>query len=204
MDRGKNSLLGTTQTGYGTTPVGCRGGSRYVEGVPQCFLEISKIQKFDLPNIPRFHAHPNLFKNIKLFFKKVFDLVGFTYALGLSTIIQDLLRFHHRKIPFFFFWKRLEKPIVSDPNNNYHSVAPPPRVSKISKHWPSGLSLLIPFFIDPIFHWSHFLLIPYPDAVDIGTILAKSHSCSLVDIDLVSKILILLYDSSSFLGARLS
>ena len=29
-------------------------------------------------------------------FKNVFDLVGFIYGFGLSTIIQDLLRFHHR------------------------------------------------------------------------------------------------------------
>ena len=28
---------GTPHSGYGTTPVGCRGGNRYVEGEPRTF-----------------------------------------------------------------------------------------------------------------------------------------------------------------------
>ena len=32
----------------------------------------------------------------------MFDLVGLTHVLGLSTIIQDLLRFHPRKCQFSF------------------------------------------------------------------------------------------------------
>ena len=53
---------GTTQTGYGTTPVACGGGSRYFEGV-RGFLEIPKIQNIDLPKIPRFHADPRILGN---------------------------------------------------------------------------------------------------------------------------------------------
>ena len=54
----------TTQTGYRTTPVGCRGGSRHFDGV--CgFLGIPKIQNFDLPKIPRIHADPTLLGNPK-------------------------------------------------------------------------------------------------------------------------------------------
>ena len=35
---------GTTLKGYGTTPVGCRGGSRYVEGCPGfSYLQIKKL-----------------------------------------------------------------------------------------------------------------------------------------------------------------
>ena len=33
--------------------------------------------------------------------KASFDLIGFTHVLGLFTIIQDLSRFYHRKIPLF-------------------------------------------------------------------------------------------------------
>ena len=32
----------------------------------------------------------------------MFDLIGFTYVLRLSTIIQDLLRYHHRIFRFLF------------------------------------------------------------------------------------------------------
>ena len=41
------------------------------------------------------------------------DLIGFTYVLGLSTIIQDLLRFHHRICRFYL--KRSEIQIVLGP-----------------------------------------------------------------------------------------
>ena len=56
----------------------------------------------DRPKVPRFHAVAALFKNIQYLFKNMFDLLGFTYVLGLSTIIQALLRFHHRNFPFLF------------------------------------------------------------------------------------------------------
>ena len=55
---------GTTQIGYRTTLVGCRGGSRYFDEV--CgFSEIPKIQKNDRPKIRRFHADPKSFGNPK-------------------------------------------------------------------------------------------------------------------------------------------
>ena len=41
---GSNGSKGTTKTGYGTTPVWCRGGSRYVEGC-RGFLYL-QIEKF--------------------------------------------------------------------------------------------------------------------------------------------------------------
>ena len=34
----------------------------------------------------------------------MFDLVGFTYVFGLSTLIQDSLRVHHRIFRFFVRW----------------------------------------------------------------------------------------------------
>ena len=45
----------------------------------------------------------NYMVNGQYFFKQMFDLVGFTYASGLFTNNQDLVRFHYRKIPFLFF-----------------------------------------------------------------------------------------------------
>ena len=84
---GAQSCALTTQTGYGTTPSGCRGGSRYFEGVRgfletqrfkklivhkyqdstriKNYLEIPKIRKIDRPKIPRFHADPKLLGNPK-------------------------------------------------------------------------------------------------------------------------------------------
>ena len=89
------------------------------------FLEISKIQTNDRPEIQRFHAHPQLFINIQKLFKHMFDLISFTYVLGFSTIIQDLLRFHHRIFRFYF--KRSEIPIVFDP---------PELLNEIDKYLP--------------------------------------------------------------------
>ena len=61
--------------------VGCKGGSRYFEGV--CgFLGIQKIQKFDLLKIPRFHADPRLFQNGPYFLKDSFYSLGFAYVFG--------------------------------------------------------------------------------------------------------------------------
>ena len=51
-------------------------------------------------------------ENGQYFFKHMFDSVCFTYVFGLSTIIQELLRFHHRKI---LYPNRSEKLIVLDP-----------------------------------------------------------------------------------------
>ena len=73
----------------------CRGGSRYVEGVPWCFLEISKIQKFDRPKIARFHNSPSIIQKVSRSFQTYFrfiDLIVFTYVLkvfGISKIYQD-------------------------------------------------------------------------------------------------------------------
>ena len=75
LDLGTHSLGATHSLDY-VYSLGCRGGSRYFDGVPY-FLKRSKIRKNDLPKIPRFHAHPNLFKHIQ-YFQKYFDLVGFT------------------------------------------------------------------------------------------------------------------------------
>ena len=77
------------------------------------FLGNLKDSKNDLPKIPRFHAHTKLFKQIQYFPKNMLGLVWFTYVFGLSTIIQDLLRFHHRI--FRFYLTRSDIPIVSDP-----------------------------------------------------------------------------------------
>ena len=52
-------------------------GNQYFEGVPHC-LEISHIQRIDLPKATRFHADPTLFKRIQYLFKNMFDLMGFT------------------------------------------------------------------------------------------------------------------------------
>ena len=61
--------------------VGCRGGSRYSEGV--CgFLGIQKIQKNYMVIIPRFHADQTSSKNGPYFLGNIFYLVGFTYDFG--------------------------------------------------------------------------------------------------------------------------
>ena len=92
------------------------GGSRYFEGVPQCF-KILKIQKIDRPQIPRFHADPKLFKHVQYLFKHIFDLLRLTYVLRLSTIIQGLLMFHNPVFPFYL--KRSRLAIVLDsPKHN--------------------------------------------------------------------------------------
>ena len=58
--------------------VGCRGGSRYFEGV--CgFLGIQKIQNIYLVKIPRFHADQISWKNGPYFLKTIFVSVGFAY-----------------------------------------------------------------------------------------------------------------------------
>ena len=44
-------------------------------------------------------------------------LIGFTYVLGLFTIIQDLLRFHHRKTLFLI---PCEKLFFGPPDLNQH------------------------------------------------------------------------------------
>ena len=58
-----------------TSVVGCRGGGRYFEG----YHNVSSSQRFkrnDLPKIPRFHAHPKLFKTIQYFQEN--DIMRFT------------------------------------------------------------------------------------------------------------------------------
>ena len=128
--------------------------------------------------------------------KTIFDLIGFTYVLGLSTIMEDLLRFHHRI--FHFYLKRSEIPIVLDPIKQLFMFGAP-QAFQIFKHWPSGLSLLIPFFIDPQItkkhvmfcnrYWYHISKMPFMFSVDIGLI-SKSFK-------------ILLDGYSGFFGARL-
>ena len=69
-----------------------------------------KSQRLDRPQLPRFHHH--FFKKYRGLFKFIFDLLGFTYVLRLSTIIQELLRVHHRIFRFYndrdwkVFWTR--------------------------------------------------------------------------------------------------
>ena len=65
--------------------VGCRGGSRYFEGV--CgVLGIHKIQKFYLFKIPRFHADQTSWKNVSYFLKNIFVSVGlFIFAFCQSN-----------------------------------------------------------------------------------------------------------------------
>ena len=76
-------------------------------------FEDLKDSKNDLPKIPRFHHPPSIIQKVSRSFQNYFDLIGFTYVLRLSTIIQDLLRFHHRI--FRFYLKRSEMQIVLDP-----------------------------------------------------------------------------------------
>ena len=78
---------------------GGRCGSRYVEGVPQCFLEISKIQKTDLPKIQSFHADPKLFKHIQSFFKNMSWLSGIYLCF---KIIHNCSRLTKGPPSFFF------------------------------------------------------------------------------------------------------
>ena len=72
-----------------------------------------KDSKNDRPEIQRFHADSNLFNNMQPLFKHFVDLKRLPYVFGLSTIIQDLLRFHHRI--FHFYLKRSDIPIVLGP-----------------------------------------------------------------------------------------
>ena len=55
------------------------------------------------PEIQRFHHTPSIIqKKYRILLKHKIDLLRFTYVLRLSTIMQDLLRFHHRMFPFLF------------------------------------------------------------------------------------------------------
>ena len=71
-----------------------------------------KSQRFRILIFPKYQdtiIHHQYFKKYRGLFKNILDLAGFTYVLGLSTIIQELLRFHRI---FRFYLKRSDIPIV--------------------------------------------------------------------------------------------
>ena len=92
--------------------VGCKGGSRYFEEYHQVWRS-QRFKKLIFQKYQDSTIHHQSFKKYRVLFKINLDLWGFTYVLSLSTIIQDLLRFHHRV--FRFDLKRLEITIVLDP-----------------------------------------------------------------------------------------
>ena len=57
--------------------------------------------------------HHQLFKKYRGLLNVILDLTRFTYVLRLSTLIQDLLRFHHRI--FRFYSKRSGIPVAFGP-----------------------------------------------------------------------------------------
>ena len=73
-------------------------------------MGIPKIQKSDLPKIPRFHANPTLFKKHRHLFKFVFDLIGliqentvfanFSHATPSTTFGEK----HKMTVPEVMFW----------------------------------------------------------------------------------------------------
>ena len=121
----------------------------------------------------------NHIQNIPSFFKNVFDLIGFAYVLRVRNSQVSFFTFPN--FPRFhnlsmFFKNTLWKSIVLDPRKE----------SQIYQKFKIPPKIILCF------------------VVDIGTILAKFHSCVLVDIDPLSMLLeILLNGSSGFFGARL-
>ena len=109
MDYPQISLdYGIIQTGYGTTQVGCRGGSRYSEGYHKVSWKSERFSNFTVQKYQDSTPIQNCSKSTEVF-QSYFDLVGFTYVLRFSDI-QNLSRFHHRRI----LWKCSEKPMVLD------------------------------------------------------------------------------------------
>ena len=79
------------------------------------YHNVSVSQRFKKSIVQKYQdstIHHQLFQKYQGLFKHIFELVGFTYVLRLSTIIPDLLRFHHRI--FRFYLKRSEIPMVLD------------------------------------------------------------------------------------------
>ena len=76
------------------------------------FLEISKIQNMIVRKYQGSTPIQNYSKVVNTF-PTMLNLQRVTYVFGLSTIVQDLLRFHLRI--FRFYSKRSEIPIVLDP-----------------------------------------------------------------------------------------
>ena len=121
---------------------GCRGGSRYFEG----YHVSSRSQRFENLIVQKYQDSTpiqNCSKIFNIFFKTICDLLGFTYVLRLSTIVQDLLRFHHRIFRFLF-------KTLGDTNCFRH-------IGKIILH----------LFILPVptkipFHVFRSILVPYP------------------------------------------
>ena len=101
------SSTGPPQTGYGTTPDRLRDNLGRVQGWESVFWDFMvswKSQRFKKLIVPKYQDSRPIWHYSKnqYFSKNMFDLLGFTYVFKLFTIIQDLLRFHHRNFPFWF------------------------------------------------------------------------------------------------------
>ena len=81
-----------------------------------------------------------IIQTYSIVFKNNFDLTGFAYVLRSSTIIQGLLRFHHRKNLFFFenarrnllFWTQEHHYFIPVPPRAFQRIDP--EITKNTKH----------------------------------------------------------------------
>ena len=138
-----------------------------------------------------------------VYYSKIFNIVSKVISFKWDSLrcyrfqdFKDLSRFHHRIS--LFYSKRSLTPIVLDPPNyqfSFRFTPTPPHPTRAFQTFQAltvRTSLLIPNYRTSI---SCFLL-------NIGPILPKFHSCSLVDIDIISRIHEFSLDVSSSLFGR--
>ena len=128
-------------------------------------LKDSEIPSSKNTKIPR---RSKLIQKYSLFIKNMFDLQRLTYVLGLSTIIQDLLRYQHRV--FRCFWKTLGDTNGFGPKNIIiHFWSPP--------WFPFFQSLAIrTFYCSRSYKNPKFQNVLLCFIINLGIILAKLHS----------------------------
>ena len=148
-------------------------------------MKISKIQKIDLPKIPRFHAHAKLVKNMQCFFKNIFSL----YVLRIWGF-QRFIKIPHSYFSVFMQSDRDWRLFWTHQVINFSFCGP--------QAFQFFQTLIVSIFVDPKLPKFHFMF------SGRYCILPKFHSCFLVDIDPISKIFKMCLDgSSSFVSARL-
>ena len=118
MQKNDTSILESPISNFFRRVVGCRGGVGILRG----YHNLSRSQRSNVLIVQKYQdsiMHHRWFKTYRGLFKLILDFVGFTYVLRSSTIIQDLLRFHHPAFPFYSKQSRLK--IVLDPPRNHFS-----------------------------------------------------------------------------------
>ena len=125
--------VGRTWTGANRGWSGARAGVSILRGNSKMliFQDAPRFPKIDLPNSPKIPPSTiNYPRSTEVVFEINCDLLGFTYDLRSSTVIQDFLRFHPSCF-YRFYLKRSRLKTALDPPKTISNYGYPTVFSKL-------------------------------------------------------------------------